>query len=333
MEMNLIEGVLKKLDRNEAPTVEESLKLLNHTSVSGSVLIVDETQSLIDYRKGTPAGDCAANIIRTLANAGPRSDAGVPRVTIMMFGTGDTREVVRDLGSYDPVDERLAALPQNSVETLMREHIRIGAGSDSGLSLRANDLWVKPLVDEFGDWTRHAAGAARSCEAMLEKFKWEAVDESWGWPALLRLADRTRNRVYERMHEDADGNGVKAPIPDTVLQALVRQPDGKLGKQKFAKLMRTTIDRVYGKGTATQRWGDTKHTFETMMTRGLRRAGLIDDVLTVAGEATGFIHAPVPSTLAFATAYPPDDMQEVLEHVQAAGIPVEPVPAKHSDRK
>lgn len=327
LELNIIEGILQKLDRNETPTVRETLKLLNHSATKGSVVVVDEAQSLIDYAKGTPQGECAANIIRTLANVKPRTKAGIPKVTIMMFGTGDTRDVVGDLGSYDPVDERLRPLNREMVEHVIRDHVRLGAQGDRGLFIRACDLWVTPLVNEYSDWTRHAAGAARSCEAMLKEYNWQAVDEDWGWPALLRLADRTRNRVYERMGEDADRNGVNPTLQHTVLQALIRQPEGRLAKEMLHDLVRSTIDRIYGAGTAAKPYGNTKHSMETMMVRGLRRAGMIDDVLTATGEATGYVHAPVPSTRAFAGAYPPANLDEVLEHIREVGLPTDTPPA------
>lgn len=279
-------------------SVTDCLQTLGFLFPNGVAIIVDEAQTLEDYLDHeNPRESTAAQIVQGLATPDGRDAADVENATVIFAGLGDAVDVIGALGSYglehiqlEPMgEERVAELIMTSVKELGKEM------SDQE-SKAFESTWLPALVMEYGEWTRHAAGAAQAAKTVLEVTSGSGITDPKSWAATVRLADGVREGVYEYVRGQARKHGVPIEVSDTLAIALAANGNALTEQQTheiIATVQEDIQNRMQGKATA-----DLGTLSSGSVIKGCKRAGLLE---AATGQTRGvpkdMMFCPVPSLI------------------------------------
>lgn len=296
------------------PGIDQTLLMLDLSSAEGSVLLVDEGQRIHDVgARSEAAKNCIDRIILSLATPDQRHDAGITRSTIIMAGLSDTQRMVRGTGSYGLMPHVLAPLPTEQVRELVTWFIRQGSDGDAELATMAEAAWRDQLCERYGDWTRHAQAGATAAMLILRAGKREAVQHPNGMMAVVALADRYRNEVYDAVKNTAEDDGVAAELAELIGHAL-RYNGNLIPERQFRMLIGKAVEARY-------------HTDPSLpdavniTINRLLRAGIIDRTNHIQRIAPpNCVYGPIPSLNRYLIATSGGLSSEAAELLTASGL-------------
>lgn len=189
--------------QRQVPDVFSVLQTIQYMYPDGVAIVVDEAQNLAKFQPSKNETTCAGHVIASLSTAAGRARAKMKKTTVLCAGLPDTIDVMSNLGSLGIHRHQLQPLPFESIRKVINGCIDEGAAGNKPLARLAKQLWASHLTNMYGDWTRHGAAAAQSAKLTLETWGEDALTSSWGWPALVTMADVTRDRVYDHVITEA----------------------------------------------------------------------------------------------------------------------------------
>lgn len=318
-DLGIAKGLAERWLAEPAPTIADTLQMLDIGSGKGAVIIVDEAQQVHDFAERSGAArDCIESVINALATPSQRNQKSIARSSIVLTGLSDTRRMVKATGSWGLNPHVLAPLPRADVQELIRHHVRLGAGGDAGLSAAAEREWIQPLTDQFGDWTRHAQAAAQAAQLVLETCG-EAAVRGNGLYATGLLADRFRQDVYQNVMDAAEDDGVTKEIIDLVAHAF-RRNQNRISNLDMTQLIRCAVK---------EGWHQILNEESAILitTNRLLRAGIMDRTAEIKQiTESGFYYSPIPSLLRAITKERPEPNSDELRLIAAADLRTAPPP-------
>lgn len=312
-------------DRRTA-NVNDVLRTLGYLHPNGVAIWIDEAQGLIgaiDHED--PRASTAAKIITALATANGRNGAGVKNATIIFSGLGDTAQVIGDLGSFGLDEIQLQPMEPEQCSDLMVRELRTGAGKDAELAHALEQAWIPPMLEIYGEWTRHAAAGAQALRTVAAKMGRKAITSGLGWAATITMANSIRDQVYQDIRDRAQKHDVPDELRDTLAQALLRN-DRRLSR-KAATTVSLIVHRDQFKEFRLDAGSPQEQLDRAGQTlRACLRAGILEYGRNKNEPCYEHYYCPVPSLLSNLTEAPQTHMAQMMAWLSEANLSTDAPP-------
>lgn len=292
-------NTLKAWREGNPASISDVLRAIGWLYNDGLAIFIDEAQTLGDFLDHEdPRKSSAARIVQAIATPKGRQRAGVERMTGVFAGLSDTADVIGDLGSFGLKKIRLRPMEISDTQELTRREIARASGDrESSLSRAVEQVWLEPLTEMYGDWTRHAAGAAQAAREMVKGLQFNALTDPGGWAGVVTLADEVREEVYDDVRERAERHHVPQTIRDCLARALFCN-GGSLSSTEARKLVGRVMTDTYDAEGVPSLTPEQHRQGVTNLIRRCKRSGILDSAdkhhPSVPKE---HLYCPVPSLI------------------------------------